>query len=245
MSRDWGEFEVRVSERVAKRTKDKRSATSTTDATRIVFVLAGARGLRHHHRSSTRFRDDSRNENAFQASQRVKISVPSLRSNGISVYYEIHGEGERILLVGGLSIDLTALEGLTSELSQTFRVIAFDNRGAGRSDKPDAPYTVEMMAEDTAGLVETLAGGPINVVGISLGGRIAMALTLQHPELVKSLVLLSTSARVPRSMGRSLLLAMLEVPRRLGPSQEVSSAELRVFASAQGVANLRRDLEIG
>lgn len=142
--------------------------------------------------------------------------MPIAESNGIHIYYEIRGEGEPIILIGGLSIDITAFEGIISGLAKKYRVIAFDNRGAGRSDKPDVPYSIEMMAEDTAGLFGALKIARANVIGISLGGRIAMALTLKHPELVKSLILVSTSPKVPNTLGRRLLFMILEIPRRIG-----------------------------
>ncbi len=142
--------------------------------------------------------------------------MPTLRANGINIYYEIHGEGEPLVVIAGLSMDLTALEGIVSELSRRYKVIAFDNRGAGRTDKPDIPYSMEMMADDTAGLLNELKIMRANVMGISLGGRIAIALTLKHPELVESLILVSTGARVPNTRGRRLLFILLDVPRRIG-----------------------------
>ena len=77
--------------------------------------------------------------------------MPTVEASGITIYYEVHGTGEPFVLIAGLLIDLTALEGIVSQLSQRYRVIAFDNRGSGRSDKPDIPYLIEMMADDTAG----------------------------------------------------------------------------------------------
>jgi pimeloyl-ACP methyl ester carboxylesterase len=142
--------------------------------------------------------------------------MPTVETNGIHVYYEIRGEGERLLIIGGLSIDLTALEGIISGLAQRYQVIAFDNRGAGRSDKPDVPYSIEMMADDTAGLLDALGIGRAHIMGISMGGRIAIALTLKRPEIVKSLILVSTGAKAPKTFDRRLLLGLLEVPRRLG-----------------------------
>jgi pimeloyl-ACP methyl ester carboxylesterase len=142
--------------------------------------------------------------------------MPTIEANGITIYYEAHGTGEPLVMIAGLSIDLTALEGIVSRLSQRYEVIAFDNRGAGRSDKPNIPYSIEMMADDTAGLLDTLKIARAHVMGISLGGRIAIALTLKRPELVKSLILVSTGAKAPNTLGRRLLFPLLEIPRRIG-----------------------------
>jgi 3-oxoadipate enol-lactonase len=71
---------------------------------------------------------------------------------------------------------------------------SFDNRGAGRTDKPDAPHTIELMAKDTAALMDALSLERANVLGISMGGRIALELALSCPNRVGGLVLVSTSA---------------------------------------------------
>lgn len=118
--------------------------------------------------------------------------MPIVKVNDIHVYYEIHGEGEPLVLIAGLSTDITPYLRIIGELAQKYRVIAFDNRGAGRSDKPDIPYSIEMMADDTAGLLNALDIEQAHILGISMGGRIAVDLTLRYPKLVKSLLLVST-----------------------------------------------------
>ena len=146
--------------------------------------------------------------------------MPTVSSNGIGVYYEIKGEGAPVLLVGGLGIDLTQLKGLVDGLAGMHKVIAFDNRGVGRTDKPDVPYSIDMMAQDASGLLVALGLGPVDVVGISLGGRIAMQLTLSRSDLVRSLVLASTSARTnyDRGVMWSLSNFLLRIPavRKIG-----------------------------
>ena len=111
------------------------------------------------------------------------------------MYYEIHGDGEPLVLIVGLATDISEWEGIIRWLAKKYKVLAFDNRGAGRTDKPDAHYSIEMMANDTAGLMQTLGIEQAHVLGISMGGRIALALALQHLKRVKKLVLVSTSAR--------------------------------------------------
>lgn len=121
--------------------------------------------------------------------------MPAVKVNDINMYYEIEGEGEPLVLIAGLGADLASEKQIVHRLSKKYRAIAFDNRGVGRTDKPDIPYTVEMMAEDTASLLNAIGIKQAHVLGISMGGRIAMALALQHPEMVKSLILTSTYAR--------------------------------------------------
>lgn len=120
--------------------------------------------------------------------------MPIQRVDDIDMYYELHGTGDPVVLIGGLGNDITESERLIQWCAHANQVLAFDNRGAGRTDKPDIPYSIEMMAGDTAGLMEALGIRGATVLGISMGGRIAMELTLEHPELVARLVLVSTSA---------------------------------------------------
>lgn len=87
------------------------------------------------------------------------------------MYYEFHGAGDPVVLIGGLANDLSESGQLIARLARTNRVLAFDNRGAGRTDKPDIPYSIEMMAEDTAGLMRALGIGAATVLGISMEGR--------------------------------------------------------------------------
>ena len=74
-------------------------------------------------------------------------------------------------------------------LSKKYRVIAFDNRGVGRSDKPDMPYTMAMMAGDIAGLLDTIGIDTAHIFGISMGGMIAQHFALNYPQRVISLIL--------------------------------------------------------
>ena len=129
------------------------------------------------------------------------------------MYYEIHGEGEPLVLIAGLGNDVTDLQTIFPHFSKTYQVITFDNRGAGRTDKPNIPYTTEMMAADTWHLLQALHIGQACVIGVSMGGRIAAELTLQHPEQVKRLVLVSTSLNYHhRSLSGRLLFFIMSLP---------------------------------
>jgi pimeloyl-ACP methyl ester carboxylesterase len=135
--------------------------------------------------------------------------MPTADANGIRIHYEVHGEGRRLLLILGLGADVSEYTALIDQLAARSRVIAFDNRGAGRSDKPDAPYSIELMAADALGVMDALGVTRAGVLGISLGGRIALALALGHPERIERLILVSTSARVVPSLRRRRLYPIL------------------------------------
>ena len=139
--------------------------------------------------------------------------MPTVQVNDIQMYYELRGEGQPLVLILGLAIDVSEVEPIIAWFAERYRVLAFDNRGAGRTDKPDIPYTIEMMANDTLGLMDAVGIARANILGISMGGRIALALTLAHPERVEKLALVSTSARVhPRGLRFRALGLLSSVP---------------------------------
>ena len=118
--------------------------------------------------------------------------MPIARINDINMYYEIHGKGEPLVFVPGMTgnVDWHFLH--TPVFARYFKVIVFDNRGAGRTDAPDIPYTIKMMADDLAGLLEKLDIDSAHIQGASMGGFIAQEFALHYPERVKSLTLVAT-----------------------------------------------------
>src|SRR3989442_15734833 len=104
--------------------------------------------------------------------------------NGIEIYYEVHGSGEPLLLIMGLGANATGWYAQIPAFSKDYQVIAFDNRGAGRSEKPNEPYTMPQMAQDAVGVLDTLCIGAAHVFGMSLGGIIAQELALRHADRV-------------------------------------------------------------
>jgi pimeloyl-ACP methyl ester carboxylesterase len=116
--------------------------------------------------------------------------------NGLNMYYEIHGQGGRnlVLLHGGLgSTDM--FSALIPALAQTRTVIAVDLQAHGRTADIDRPLSFEGMADDVAALISFLALGRVDIAGYSLGGGVALQTAIRHPELVSKLVLLSASSR--------------------------------------------------
>ena len=121
--------------------------------------------------------------------------MPLLAAGDLSMYYEVHGEGEPLVLILGLALDVSECEALIAGLAASFRVIAFDNRGAGRTDQPPGPYSIPMMAADTLALMDALELPRARVVGVSMGSRVAIELAWAHPQRVRDLVLVSTGYR--------------------------------------------------
>src|SRR5262245_31603204 len=125
------------------------------------------------------------------------------------MYYEVRGDGHPLVLVLGLGGDISEVDGIVAAFAAKFRVLAFDNRGAGRTDKPREPYSVEMMADDTVGLMRAVGFEQADVLGISLGGRIAMDVALRYPDVVDRLVLVSTGPRVVHNLRRRVVMGVV------------------------------------
>jgi pimeloyl-ACP methyl ester carboxylesterase len=119
--------------------------------------------------------------------------MPEVHANGINIHYEIHGSGEPLVLIAGLGYDHWMWHKMIPGLAEHFQVIAFDNRGLGETDKPEGPYTAQMLANDTAGLLEALDVSSAHVMGHSMGGFVAQALVLSRPDVVDKLVLSATN----------------------------------------------------
>jgi pimeloyl-ACP methyl ester carboxylesterase len=129
------------------------------------------------------------------------VSVTRTRTaDGIEVHVESCGEGPTVVLIHGLGYATWAAAPLRAGLAPRHRFVTFDNRGSGRSDKPAGPYSIRLLAEDAASVIAQ-AGAPAHLIGYSMGGYIALTVALRHPHLVRSLVLIATSAGGPESHG--------------------------------------------
>lgn len=115
----------------------------------------------------------------------------------MTLHVEERGEGFPLLLIQGLGFAKWASRAQWEGFALRRRVIAFDNRGTGLSAKPSGPYSVELMADDAASLLDGRRIPQADVYGHSLGGYIALALALRRPDLVRSLVLVSTGPGGP------------------------------------------------
>jgi pimeloyl-ACP methyl ester carboxylesterase len=120
--------------------------------------------------------------------------MPSIISDGARIHFEERGSGPPLVLLMGLGAPRSMWVDHVSAYEQHFRCLLIDNRGAGESDQPPGPYTTRMMAEDTARVMQSLRIEQAHVAGISMGSGIAQELALAHPNLVRSLVLISSWA---------------------------------------------------
>ena len=112
--------------------------------------------------------------------------------NGLSLYYEIHGSGQPLVLLHG-GFGLTSMYGeILPLLAEGRQVIAVDLQGHGRTADIDRPLRLESMADDIAALIGYLGLEQADLMGYSLGGGVALRTAIQHPEVVRKLVVVST-----------------------------------------------------
>ena len=122
--------------------------------------------------------------------------MPYQLSNGIRIYYEIHGKGEPLILISGLGGDRTFWQPHVETLSFQYKLIVFDTRGIGLTDAPREPYNLEMFADDLAGLMQGLGINHAHLLGFSMGGNIALQFALKYPAMVNKLIIAASCARL-------------------------------------------------
>jgi 3-oxoadipate enol-lactonase len=122
--------------------------------------------------------------------------MPHIQVNDISMYYEIDGEGEPLVFIGGFGTDHMDWSAVKYRFTQQYQVLSFDNRGAGQTDVPETPYSAEQMADDVRELCFALGIKHAHFVGSSMGGFILQILAVRCPELVKSAIISNCSVDI-------------------------------------------------
>jgi pimeloyl-ACP methyl ester carboxylesterase len=124
--------------------------------------------------------------------------MPYAHTNGINLYYELHGNGQPLVLIPGLGYDGWMWHRMIPGLAEHFQVISIDNRGSGQSDKPAGPYTASLLAADVVGLLDDFDLSKAHVMGHSMGGFVAQALAVDYPDRLDRLILSATNFGGPR-----------------------------------------------
>jgi 3-oxoadipate enol-lactonase len=163
------------------------------------------------------------------------------------------GQGPVVVLSHALGCDLSMWDGVAAILKQRFTVLRYDHRGHGQSAAPDGPYTMDMLADDAAALIQAEAGGgPVHFVGLSMGGMTAQSLAARYPQLVKSITI-ANAANYYNDAVRAMWHARMAIVEAQGVGAIAEGAIQRWFTpefcadaaggSAARVADLRQRLE--
>jgi pimeloyl-ACP methyl ester carboxylesterase len=134
------------------------------------------------------------NSNTSNSVNTQNIQLKKVHVGDIDVAYKMFGRGDPLILFNGASDSMDAWDpSFLTGISSNHTVIVFDQRGIGNSTVGSKPYTYPQLANDTAGLLDALKIPKADVMGYSLGGHIAQAFTVSHPEKVNRLILVASS----------------------------------------------------
>src|SRR5215469_7832629 len=171
--------------------------------------------------------------------------MPEAKIAHIKVHFDVYGHGEPLLMIMGLGASSAVWNpGLVNRLAESFGVITFDNRGTGQTDKPDAPYSIEMFADDAVGLLDNLNIPAAHIFGISMGGMIAQEFALRHKPRVATLTLGCTTAGGVHSVPPPPeSLKVLTAPREGVAPEEIIRRGWPLGYTADYIAKHRAELE--
>ena len=138
--------------------------------------------------------------------------MPFAPINGLELYFELtdftrpwEGESETIVLLHGLHGHLEWWNYYqTPVLARQYRVLTLDQRGHGKSFKPASGYSIEVMASDVYELLRQLNIPQAHIGGASMGGMVSLQFALEHPDMVRSLILVDSYPRTPRAIQEAL-----------------------------------------
>ena len=158
--------------------------------------------------------------------------------NGLEMYYEIHGAGSPLLLVhGAFSAIGTSFGELLPGLAETRQVIGIELQAHGRTADIDRPLSVEAMAADVAAAIRQLGVGPVDLLGYSLGGTIALNVAIDYPDVVRKLVLASVSYQLS-GLHPGLMDGLGEMKAEMMVGSPWHDEYLRIAPDPDGFANM-------
>jgi 3-oxoadipate enol-lactonase len=133
--------------------------------------------------------------------------MPTIKIKDCNIYYEIHGEGpETIVFSHGLLWSGKLFYKQVDYFKSKYKIVTYDHRGQGQSEVTDSGYDMDSLAEDAAALIEGLNLGKVHFAGLSMGGFVTMRLASRRPDLIKSAILMETSAQPEPNAAKYTLL---------------------------------------
>lgn len=159
--------------------------------------------------------------------------MPTLSVNGVTLYYEDTGTGpETIVFSHGLLFSTHQFDAQVAALKNRYRVIAYDHRGQGKSEVTEGGYDMDHLSEDAAALIEALKIGPCHFAGLSMGGFMGMRLAARKPHLIKSLILMETTADPEPEENRPKYTLLNFIARWIGVRVVVGSVMKIMFSKS-------------
>ena len=167
--------------------------------------------------------------------------MPTIRVNGVNLFYKESGSGpETIVFSHGFLMDHTMFEPQRAAFEKQYRVIAYDHRAQGQSEDPGSGYDMDTQAEDAAGLIRALNAAPCHFAGLSMGGFVGMRLAAHHPELVRTLTLMNTTATKEKLPNRIRYAVLAHFVKMTGPAPFTPIAVKELFGRRTRQSAARR-----
>ena len=168
-----------------------------------------------------------------------------VENQGAKIYWDEQGQSEPVLLIMGLACPSQMWYRTRPLLASRYRTLALDNRGVGRSDVPQGPYPIVLMASDAAAVLDAAAIDSAHVLGVSMGGMIAQEFALQYPARVRSLILGCTAAGGPTAVrAEPEAIQMLMRREKMSPEQAAEAAVPFIYDPATPRERIDEDIAI-
>jgi pimeloyl-ACP methyl ester carboxylesterase len=170
--------------------------------------------------------------------------MPFIENHGARIYWDEQGEGEPLLLIMGLGYPSYLWHRTRPTLAARYRTIALDNRGSGRSDVPEGPYTIALMASDAAAVLDAAGVESAHVFGLSMGGMIAQEFALQYPGRVRSLILGCTASGGPNAVRAEAEVTRILMAREMSPEEAALAMRPYIYDAGTPVERIEHDMVI-
>lgn len=156
--------------------------------------------------------------------------MPHIKVNDVSLYYEDTGSTgkETIMFSHGLLWSGAMFAAEVAHLKNRYRVITYDHRGQGQSEVTTGGYDMDTLTEDAVALINALGIGPCNFAGLSMGGFVGMRLAARHPQLIKRLILMETSAQAEPAENIPRYHLLCNIVKLLG-TRPVTGATMKIM----------------
>jgi 3-oxoadipate enol-lactonase len=169
--------------------------------------------------------------------------MPTIKVNGVNLFYKESGSGaETIVFSHGLLMDHSMFEPQRAVFEKQYRVIAYDHRAQGQSEDIGRGYDMSTIADDAALLIRALKAAPCHFAGLSMGGFAGMRVAAHHPELIKTLTLMNTTATKEPLRNRMKYACLAQMVKVFSPAPFTPIAVKELFGSTTRMSADRRPM---